>query len=80
MSETRTTAEADEPSPVVVDLGKKKKKAIKRLRRGEGRLVADVARVIDELKSAGTVGASAQPIIVVVKEKASRRRRGLLRG
>ena len=78
MSENVAPPAAADSMPVLVDLGKKKKKAIKRLRRGEGALMTDIAHEIEQLKAAGTVGASVQPIIVVVKEKPARRR-GFLR-
>jgi hypothetical protein len=65
MSETSAPA-----SPVVVvDLGKHKRKSIKKLRKGEGRLLDEVNALIDELREAGTVGEGAQPVVIVVKEK-----------
>jgi hypothetical protein len=55
--------------PVVIDLGKKSRKGVKALRRGEGPLLKEVIDAIEELKAAGTVSASAQPVIVVVRQK-----------
>lgn len=59
---------------IIVDLGKKKRKAIKRLRKGTGKLMDEVNDCIEELREAGAISGSAQPVIVVVKEKASQPR------
>ena len=56
-------------SPIVVDIGKKRRKLIKQLRKGKGKLVEEITGVIDELKSAGSISAGAQPIVVVVQQK-----------
>ena len=54
---------------VVVDLGTKKAKLLKQLRRGKGKLITDVKRCIDELAASGVVSAPVQPVIVVVSER-----------
>ena len=59
-------------APVIVDLGKKRKKAVKSLRRGQGKLMEDVHSAVDELKSSGTVAKDAQVLIVVVESKAKK--------
>jgi hypothetical protein len=67
---------ADAPSqgaPIVVDLGKKPRKQVRQLRRGEGKLLAKVNEVMHELKTAGTISSSSQPVIVVVRQKRIRR-------
>lgn len=63
-------------APVIVDLGKQRRKAVKRLRRGEGPLLEDVMACIQELQASGRVAAGAQPVVVIVRPKA--RRNGLL--
>jgi Family of unknown function (DUF6200) len=60
-------------APVIVDLGSAKKKQIKDLAKGQGKLTQRVLGVIDELKSDGTLNGSAQPVIVIVKKKAGRK-------
>lgn len=60
---------ASRPGPVIVDLGKKKKKEVKALRQGEGKLMNDVRDAVEELASAGTVANGAQPVIVIVESK-----------
>jgi hypothetical protein len=62
-------AEGGDLAPMLIDLGKKNAKDVKKLRKGKGKLVEQVQGAIAELKSAGTISMSAQPIIVVVTEK-----------
>jgi uncharacterized protein DUF6200 len=61
--------EKSSPAPIVVDLGRQKQKRVRQLRKGKGPLIADVNSTIDELRATGTISASAQPVIVVVREK-----------
>ena len=68
-NEDTTTKPATAKSPVIVDLGKKRRKAVKRLRRGSGKLMDEVNATLQELKNAGTIGAASQPVIVVVRER-----------
>lgn len=65
----RTTDPADRTAPVVLDLGKQRRKQIKQLRKGEGRLLDDINGAIEELRTVGTIGASSQPVVIVVREK-----------
>jgi hypothetical protein len=62
-----------QPEPIVLDLGKKTRKAIRRLRKGKGKLMAQVLDTHADLRASGICDASAQPIIVVVRQKAKRR-------
>ncbi len=58
------------PELVVVELGKRhSRKQIKRLRKGQGKLVGRVEDIVDELTQAGTVKAGAQPVVIIVREK-----------
>lgn len=66
MSEVATS---DTNKMVVVDLGKQKRKKINNLRKGKGDLVGKVEDLIGELRTEGVVQASAQVVVVVVKEK-----------
>ena len=63
------TAEQQAPNTIVVDMGKQKRKKVKKLRKGEGPLMARVQDVIAELQADGTVDANAQTVVVVVREK-----------
>ena len=69
-------ASSTQVAPLIIDLGKQKRKAVKQLRKGAGRLMQEVIAEIEELRTAGTISPSAQPIIVVVTQK--RRRPGWL--
>jgi hypothetical protein len=71
------TEPASIPSPIVLDLGKQRRKRIKQLRRGAGKLMDEVNASIVELRVAGAIGPTAQPVVVVVREK-RRKTRGLL--
>jgi uncharacterized protein (UPF0335 family) len=60
---------------IIVDLGSRSRKSIDRLRQGKGKLMGDIDEVIGELKAAGGVPASAQPIVIVVTEKLDKKMR-----
>ncbi len=56
-------------SHVIVDLGEPQASAqIRRLRKGTGKLFHHVESIIDDLVAAGTVKASAQPVVIIVRE------------
>jgi len=57
----------------VVDLGKKRRKLVRQLLDGQGKLLDEVTSAIEELKAAGTIGDSVQPVIVVVRPKRKNR-------
>lgn len=60
-------------NPLVVELGRKKPKQIKKLRKGEGPLMDDVLQLLDGLRSEGRLAAGATPVVMVVKQKRRRR-------
>ena len=64
---------ASSKDPILVDLGRKSRKSIKRLRDGEGKLLAEIQGTVDELKANGTIADSAQPLIILVREKRTAR-------
>ncbi|HET7697807.1 MAG TPA: hypothetical protein VFK57_18990 [Vicinamibacterales bacterium] len=66
------TTETHGAAPIVVDLGKRGRRAIKRLREGEGKLYAEVNDVLDGLRREGAVKADAQLVVVVVRQRRSR--------
>ena len=63
------------PSPVVADLGSRRRKDIRKLRQGEGPLLEDAQTLVAQLQADHAIGEGAQAVILVVKE---RRRRGML--
>ena len=68
-----TKSEKSHPAPVIIALGRKSKKSIKAMGEGHGSLLDEVSATINDLKSNGTISASAQPVIVVVKQKSPKR-------
>jgi hypothetical protein len=58
-----------EGAPIIVDIGKKRKKQIKQLREGRGKLMDEINGLLEELREAGSISGSAQPVVVVVQEK-----------
>lgn len=58
-------------SPLVVELGRKKAKQIRQLRKGEGPLMEEVTRIVDQLRAEGQLAPGAVPVAMVVKQKAS---------
>ena len=51
--------ELDEPQPAL---------AVKRLRKGKGRLFNHVGQIVKDLVEDGTVRADAQPVVIVIQE------------
>jgi hypothetical protein len=71
-----TSENATVNAPIVVDLGKHRRKQVKKLRNGKpGKLMDDVKECIKELKTNEAISESVQPLIVVVREKRKRGRR-----
>jgi hypothetical protein len=60
-------------SLLVVDIGKKqKRKRIRDLRKGRGKLFDKVAELVAEMQSSGTIKGDVQPLVIVVREKERR--------
>ena len=55
---------------IIVDLGSKRRKQIRQLRKGKGKLMDKVNECLTELKSGGSITGTVQPVVIVVKEKA----------
>ena len=73
-----TTAEVTGIAPVIIDLGKEKKGRIKDLKRGRGRLMAEVAGVLSEVRAGlGSEADNTQlvPVVLIYKQKRGRRKR-----
>jgi hypothetical protein len=74
MSDTNTSSQ--EQPTVILDLGKHKRKQIKRLRKGGGPLMADVKSAVAEYQQNGTIAAGNPVVVVVVVGQ--KRRKGLM--
>src|SRR4029077_17340927 len=67
--ESREQDKAGKSHIVVVDLHEAQSPvAVKRLRKGNGKLFNHVERIVKDLVEDGTVKASAQPVVIVVRE------------
>lgn len=77
MTEAKHPTASDLSAPIILDFGKHRRKDVKRLRQGEGRLLDEVYAALEELRASGAVAAAAQPVIIVVQQK-KRRMNGLL--
>ncbi len=64
-------------TPIVIDLGKEKRKRLRALKRGKGPLVDDVASVVDEIKSRMGGNKEFVPIVFIYRQKRRRKNRGL---
>jgi hypothetical protein len=63
----------DLENPVIVDLGRRKRSSVRRLCQGEGPLVDELKGCLEELKASGAISATAQPVVLVIRERAKRR-------
>jgi hypothetical protein len=67
--QAREHEKAGKSQIVVVELGEaQSSRDVKRLRKGQGKLFTHVERIVSDLAEAGTVKASAQPVVIVVRE------------
>jgi hypothetical protein len=66
------------PDALVVDFGKQPKKQLERLFAGEGDLYGEVKSLLGELRSSGKLAAAAVPVVVVVREKRGKKKKGRL--
>lgn len=76
MAQNPEAAKGAAAAPIVIDIGRHRRKQVKRLRQGTGKLMDEVLHSIQELKTAGRISDSAQPIVVIVRER--RRTRNLM--
>jgi hypothetical protein len=76
-----TATEVSGIAPVIIDLGKEKKGRIKDLKRGRGRLMAEVAAVLNEVRAGlPDDGGNKQLVPVVLIYKKKNRKGGRNRG
>jgi len=70
------TAHTQGVTPVIIDLGKKSKKAIRNLKDVRGKLYAEVADAIKQHSTPGTGGGDSRPIVVLYRRKAKKKSSG----
>lgn len=61
--------EERQSSVIIVDMGKRKRKQIKRLRRGGGKLMDRIGETMQQLKAEGEIDADSPVVVVIVREK-----------
>ena len=68
-----STSKTDAPSKgselCVVDVGKYSRKQIRRLRRGEGKLMTRTEQIVQELKDNGVLAKDANTVVLIVRQK-----------
>lgn len=76
MPETAVATKKDTPPPspgkgslTVIDLGEHSRKRIKKLRRGEGRLMEKIEDTLADLEEQGVIEAAAQTVVIVVRQE-----------
>ena len=63
--------------PIIIDMGKKKRRQVRKLRKGRDcSLMERIRDAIEEGIAAKAIPANAQPVIVVVKEKKKKNKLG----
>lgn len=77
MAEESVKTSAEMTQPVIIDLGKQKRSALKDLKRGEGKLWDEVFDVVEEVKE--MLGGEADgkvfvPVVMLYEERSNRRR------
>lgn len=72
--DTKVSAEAEVNEPIVIDLGKKNNKQVRKLRKGKpGRLMNRVEEAIEHLRENGAMAADTQPVVIVIRQKKKRK-------
>jgi hypothetical protein len=67
--EARESEKTGKSSMVIVELDEPQSSvAVKRLRKGKGRLFKDVEQVVKDLTEEGTIKSGAQPVVIIVQE------------
>jgi hypothetical protein len=77
MAEQKPKASAADKNDnvVVVDIGKKyRRKHIRRLRKGRGKLMDRVENLVAGLRDEKAIDANAQPVVIIVREKSKKSR------
>lgn len=69
LSEQLPDSDDDTPDLIVLDIGKRDAKDVKKLCKGKGRLLRKVNEAVDQLREAGKVKQDAQVVLVVVRKE-----------
>ena len=80
MAEESVKTSTEMTQPVIIDLGKQRRRALKSLKRGEGKLWDEVLDVVEEVKDMLDTDADGKvlvPVILIYRERSQRRRLNL---
>jgi hypothetical protein len=73
-SQTHTVDAGAAITPIVVDLGSKSKKAIKKLKEGRGKLMFEVSDAVERVRAkVGKENQSSMPVVIIYRQKASKK-------
>ena len=61
-------------SPIFIDLGKRSRKAIKKLRDCDGKLMVRISDTLESLVAGGQIKKDSQTIVVIVQERRPRKK------
>ena len=65
------TAKSSSIEPIIINLGKKNRLQVRKLRRGKpGRLLDRVQEAIDQLRANGDMAAGTKPVVIVIRQRA----------
>ena len=65
-------------SPIIVDLGKKRRKTVRSLKRGSGKLLTEVNQAVDEIRTqlgSESEGKELVPVVLIYQRKQKKRKR-----
>jgi hypothetical protein len=75
------TTNASGAEPIIIDLGKKPRRQVRKLRRGKpSRLMDRIQEVLDDARQSKAIPTNAQAVVVVVREKKRKNKAGKLWG
>ena len=67
--ETTTGEQVNGKAMVVVDIGKRKRKQVRDLKKGSGKLVGRIEEAIAQMKTDGTLDPASPTVVVIVEKK-----------
>ena len=62
-------ADTTAAEPLIIDMGKKSRKQVRRAREGTGKLMDKINLMLEDLRAEGTIKADAQPVLIIVRQK-----------
>lgn len=70
----QATPSDENAAPIIVDMGKKDRKQIRKLTKGKpGRLMRRLEETLDHLRENGALADGVQPVVIVIRQKPRKR-------